>query len=166
MKLEEIMEKTKEPGTYAGYRYNKDDVKLISKYANDAGIPHPLNPNKMHTTLLYSKKPCPDYEPLGKLEPPIEAKLGKFDVWKTQDGKNALVLNLIAPKMVKRHKDLMKEHGASYDYDEYKPHITVSYDVGDLDLKDLPDIADTIDKLRAVEEYGEDLVMDWQNKGK
>jgi 2'-5' RNA ligase len=162
MKLEEIMEKKNEPkGTYAGYRYDQDGVKLISKYAKDNDIPEPLDPKKMHTTLLYSKKRCPDYEPLGKLETPLTAKLNELEVWKTQAGKNALVVNMTCAGMTKRHKTLMKEHDAQYDFDEYKVHITLSYDVGDLDVDKLPDIRDTIKEIDAIEEYGEDIKAEW-----
>ena len=48
----------------------------------------------------------------------------------------------------------MKEHGATYDYDEYKPHITLSYDVDDLDPDQLP----SFDKdIIITEETGSDL---------
>ncbi len=160
MKLDELME-AKKAGTYAGFRYDKDGVKLISKYAKDNDVPKPLEPEKMHTTLLYSRKHCPDYEPAGKLDDPYTAKVGELDVWKTKSGKKALVVELDCPDMVKRHKELMKEHGATHDFDEYKVHITLSYDIGDLDVDKLPDIRDTIKEIAAVEEYGEDLKLDW-----
>lgn len=166
MRLQELMEKKTPDGTYAGVRYDKDGVKLLSKYAEENDIPNPLDPNKVHTTLLYSRKYCPDYEPAGKLDPPLKAKFDEMEVWPTQDKKNALVVTLDAPELVKRHKTLMKELDATYDFDEYKPHITLSYDVGVLDVDKLPDIRDTIKEIDIVEEYGEDLVTDWANKGK
>lgn len=158
------MEKKEPAGTYAGYRYDKDGVALLSKYAKDTELPNPLDPAKTHTTLLYSKKHCPDYEPLGKLDPPIKCEIGKLEVWPTQSKKNALVVTLNAPDMNKRHKTLMDEHDATYDFDEYKPHITLSYDIGDLDVDKLPDIRDTIKEIDAVEEYGEDLQDEWNKQ--
>lgn len=154
------MEK-KEAGTYAGYKYDKDGVALLSKYAKDNNLPNPLDPEKVHTTLLYSRKPCPDYEALGQLDKPIKCKVGKMEVWPTQSKKNALVVKLDAPEMNKRHKELMDEHEATYDFDEYKPHITLSYDIGDLDIAELPDIRDTIKEIDAVEEYQEELQDEW-----
>jgi len=161
MRLTELMEKKEPAGTYAGYHYDKDGVALLSKYAKDAKLPNPLDPAKTHTTLLYSKKPCPNYEPLGKLESPIKCKINKMEVWPTQSKKNALVVTLTAPDMCKRHKELMDEHGATYDFDEYKPHITLSYDIGDLDVDKLPEIKDTVKEIDAVEEYGEDIKDEW-----
>lgn len=164
MRLQELMEKKNEPGTYAGYKYDKDGVALLSKYAKDNELPNPLDPDKTHTTLLYSRKPCPDYKPLGKLDPPIKCKIKEMEVWPTQSKKNALVVTLDAPDMCKRHKTLMDEHEATYDFDEYKPHITLSYDIGDLDVDKLPQIRDTVEEIDAVEEYHEELQDEWNNQ--
>jgi 2'-5' RNA ligase len=60
----------------------------------------------------------------------------------------------------------MKKHDATYDFPEYKPHITLSYDIGDLDEKNLPDIGKYVDEIGIDEEYGEDLDLNWaKNKG-
>lgn len=172
MKLNELMmeeKNEKEPdGTYAGYRFHKDDLKTIREWAKGQGIPNRIPTKKIHCTLLYSRKHCPDYEPAGEINPPKEATIKKgYEVWPTQDGKHALVVCLDAPFMNERHKELMDKHNASFDYDEYKPHITLSYDVGkDFDVDKLGNLCDEVPSLRTVEEYGEDLVLDWQNKGK
>ena len=106
----------------------------------------------MHCTLLYSRKHCPDYKPLGKLNRPLHIQFGGFEIWPTQDKKHALIVRLDAPEMIARHNNLMKEHGATYDYDEYKPHITLSYDVGkDFDISTLKDIKDDVPEIKAVE---------------
>lgn len=168
MKLVELVEKkdeddTRKGGTYAGYRFNKDDIKELRTWAKNKKIPNRVPQEKFHCTLLYSRKPCPDYEPLGELEEPIVAKVDSPEIWDTQDEKRALVVRLNAPNMVKRHKKLMKDHDATYDFDEYKPHLTLSYDVGkDFTVDDLKDLKDHIGEIRAVEEYGEQLVDEWQ----
>jgi 2'-5' RNA ligase len=169
MKLIELAKKdeddTRTVGTYAGYHFNKADIESIRSWAKNNGIPNLVPSEKMHTTLLYSRKPCPDYKPLGKLDKEIPARIGDMENWPTKDGKNALIVRLKCDTMVKRHNHLMKELDATYDYDEYKPHITLSYDVGkDFDLKAFPQLKDSIKKIGAVEEYREELVDDWQNK--
>lgn len=165
MKLIEISKKDKDDtrtgGTYAGYRFDKNDLKKITDWAEENKIPNLIPSNKIHCTLLYSKKPCPNYKPLGKLKKPFVVKLGKMEVWPTQDKKYALIINLDAPEMIERHKQLMDELNATYDYDEYKPHITISYDVGkDFKLKNKPKLEGSI---KVVEEYDEQLIDDWQN---
>ena len=171
MRLVELTEKKKEEekGTYAGYHFDPIEVEGIRRWAEDNGVPDVMPNDKMHSTLLFSRKHCPNYEALGQLEAPIDAEVDGKEIWPTKDGKHALVIRLNAPDMLNRHEALMQEHGATYDYDEYKPHITVSYDVGDeFPLGDMSDIGDYLPDrmIHAVEEYQEELTLDWQNKDK
>jgi len=163
MKLEELMETEKEKGSYAGLRFSDGTKKAIKDYAIENKIPNRLASNKMHTTLLYSRKYLPDYEPAGKLEQPMLGKFDKFEIFHSQpdeEGKvaNCLVMRYKCEEQTNRFDALMKEHKATFDFDEYKPHVTMSYDIGDMDIKDLPKFEGEIE---LVEEYGEDLDLDW-----
>lgn len=161
MKLDELKENKN--GTYAGYRFDEKDLDKIESWCKENNIPKPVSKKEMHVTLLYSKKPCPKYKPLGKLSSPIKAMIEEQEIWDTQDGKRALVAKLDAPEMIKRQKQLMKEHNASFDYDEYKPHLTLSYDVGkNFSLDKKHNLKDSIDSIKAIEEYYEPLVDSWQ----
>ena len=55
----------------------------------------------------------------------------------------------------------MDEYKTTYDFPEYIPHITLTYDAGDFDPSsytgDLPEI-------EYASEYVEDLVLDWTDK--
>jgi len=172
MLLWEVTDKEKK-GSYAGVRFDTATNKAIHKYIHDNKIPTSVRPDRLHSTLLYSRKYLPNYKPAGKLDKPLIGTPKSFEVWKTRppagsDGKptNCLVLKYSCPELETRHKELMKEHSAQYDYDEYYPHITLSYDIGDMNIKDLPDIKDTVKEIKIVEEYGEDLDLDWaRNKG-
>ena len=83
---------------------------------------------------------------------------------KENDMPNCLIMEFECVKLTARHKELMEEHDATYDFDEYKTHITFSYDIGEMDHKDLPAFTGPVD---IVEEYGEDLDIDWaQNNAK
>jgi hypothetical protein len=165
MKVTDIIkeEKKEEKGTYAGVHFDKTTLNAIKKFIEDNDIPKPVPANKLHTTLLYSRKYLPEYKPAGKLEEPMIGKPSGFEKWPSQpddEGNVAmcLVLRYDCPELVDRHKSLMEEHDATYDFDEYKPHITLSYDVGDLQCKNIP----TFDgEIKIVEEYGEDLDLDW-----
>ena len=165
MKLTDLINEEKEEakGTYAAVSFSEDTIDGIKKYIKENDIPNHTKFDKMHTTLLYSKKYCPDYKPAGKLDKPMIGKGTGFEKWPSQpddDGKVAmcLVMRYDCSELSKRHKELMKEHDATYDFDEYKPHITFSYDVAGLQCKDLPKFEG---KIEIVEEYGEDLNMDW-----
>jgi len=162
MKIKELIEK-KQPGTYAGVHFNDETKDALMSFIKENKIPNPPPKHKMHTTLLYSRTPCPNYKPRGEINPAYVGKPGQYNIWESQpdeDGNKTkcLVMEFDCPELNKRHEYLMKEHGASFDYDEYKTHVTLSYDVGDMDIKDLP----KFDKsLEITEEYYEPLDLDW-----
>lgn len=156
MKLSEITQNENNlPGSYAGVRFDKRTVKALEKYINDNEIPNP-NDN-WHTTLLYSRKHLPHYQPQEKYKPALTGVPQALEVWPTQSGKNCLVINYSCPPLYQRHHKLMAQHGATYDFDEYKPHVTLSYDIGDMDIDKLPAFKR---KLKIVGEYYEDLDSD------
>lgn len=166
MKLNEIAQERRKQkrGTYAGVNYCPETKQALQKFMKEHKIPNPIGHDKIHTTLLYSRKFLPNFKPRGMLERPIKANFSSYDVWKTtsedpdREPWNCLVMRLECPDLEKLHKKYMDEHQAEYDYAEYHPHITLSYNIGDLDIKHLPRYTG---KLVIVEEYGEDLNLDW-----
>lgn len=146
-------------GTYAGMRPNLPTAEALAEYMNIYNIPNSVPQDKLHTTILYSRKECPDFVPLGRFSPAYIAKPLKLEVWKTRDEKHALVLKLDCPQMIARHNELMTAHGATYDYDSYIPHTTLSYDVGGefkVEALQMPQFA-----LMFNVEYAEPLNFGW-----
>ena len=150
-------------GRYIGLHFSPETKEQIKRIIHDEALPEPTPLEKLHTTITYSKNnPVKDYSVAGKLEEPINACIDSFDVFPTQDGNNCLVAKLDCPDCVERH-NRTRELGASYDYDEYIPHITLSYNVGDIS----PDALDQLTKkykgcpIVADEEYDEPLNDDW-----
>ena len=139
MKISELMtqeEKEQDPGTFAGVRFSKPSQDNIKKFCEQNDIPNGLPREKMHVTLLYSKKPCPNYEP-DQSPYPMSALIDDFEVWTSEhiEGKpKCLVAKLKCKELEDRHHALMDEHEATFDYPEYKPHMTFSYDIEDLDV--------------------------------
>ena len=165
MKLNELtlQEAEDKLGTYAGVKFKTASINNVETYIKNNKIPNPVPGDKLHTTLLYSRKHCPNYKPLTTYDAPLIGTPTEFDVWESQadnDGKKSrcLVLEYDCKGLDDRHSELMKEHDATYDYDEYKTHITLSYDVGDMDIKDLPKFTDD---LEIDGEYSEDLNLTW-----
>ncbi len=163
MKLKTLTEK-KSKGTYAGVRFSDDTAKRIKAFAEENEIPQPVPVNKLHTTVLYSRKYLPNYKAPGEYDSPLVGNPTKFDVWESQpdeDGKtsNCLVLNYDCPELVTRHKKLMDEHEAEFDFDKFKTHITLSYNIGDMDISNLKpaDVGD----INIASEYQEELNFDW-----
>jgi hypothetical protein len=166
MKLYEIASQ-KSKGSYAGVRFDQATIDAITQFLQAAHLPNATAPDKLHSTLLYSRKFLPDYQPLGEIAPPLVGKPTEFVVWETspkdpgEQKARCLVMKYDCPDLVERHHLLMKQHGATYDYDEYIPHLTLSYDIGDTDVDSLPQFSDYIDAINIVEEYGEPLDLDW-----
>lgn len=166
MKLRDIYEEQKHKGTYAGVHFDYDTKKRIQKYMKDNKIPNDLPLHKLHNTLIYSRKYLPKFKAQGRLDPPWTGEIVELDIFTGQpdeDGKKAkcLVLKFECAECTDRHHEIMDEHGATFDYDEYTPHVTLSYDMEDLEIKDLSDPKKAIGDLKIVEEYQEDLNLNW-----
>lgn len=150
-------------GTYAAVRVLDPANKQIDEYVTLYGIPNNvLRERRRHATLLYSRTHCPLFVPDPKLvhvANPIRFEM--FTTSAANGSKNCLVLLLSAPTLEARHRKLMSEHPATYDFPVYKPHITFSYDVGKMDVGSLPTFDEEI--LLGCE-YSEDLIFDMDKK--
>ena len=130
-----LMEDVKQPW-YVAMRPEESAKNDIARIVKQSKIPNPHDKTQYHCTLIYSRQPCKEPQPDRKLK--ISVQPEKWEVFETRDGKRCLVLKLDSSMLQVRHKQLMKQLSASYDFPSYKPHITVSYDIGDLDITDIP----------------------------
>lgn len=163
MKLQTLNEnKNPHKGTYVGVKLSSESVKEVMRGIKEIGIPNPVNESSMHITVIYSRKHLPDFEPRGKLKLDEEVLVDKLDTFPQQTGEGkVLVLKLKAPTLVARHEAIMKEHKATYDFDEYIPHVTLSYDCGDFDPKSVENLEKYFYQLFVDEEYEEELNLSW-----
>lgn len=157
-----INEDEKPKGTYVGVRLAGKSKSKIRKVAKEIGVPNMLANSQMHITVIFSRKHLPDYKPLGKLKEQIDADVDKLHVFQKPepDSPRILVLLVKSPELTKRHEAIMKEHGATYDFDEYIPHITLSYDCGDYDETEHDIKEYFVEPLLISEEYAEELKLD------
>lgn len=148
-------------GTYAAVKFDHATRKSIHRYCALANIPNMIRPDKLHTTLLFSTNNLPNYQPVEKYEYPLVAYPIGLAVWDTtnDDGQisNCLVVLLDCPHLVARHDVLMSEHDAHYPFPTYQPHVTLSYNIGDLDPESLPFFDGYVPHLVIVGEYSEAL---------
>lgn len=156
MTFKEYMIESKQ-GTYCGIKYAPNPE--FQKWIKDNKIPNPINPEKLHTTVIFSRNPIEkQYQMNHQIISGNNFKPMKFEVFLTSTSKKrALVIILDAPKAVEYHNYFMN-HGGTHDFADFKPHITVSYDLGDFDVKQLtlPDII-----FDPVSVYTEPLDLDW-----
>lgn len=164
MLIDEITKITEAPedGTFAGTRFDDMSVQELTRFAAENNIPNQVPPEDLHSTLLFSHMPLPDYKPRGMYKAALTAIPKDVKLW-GDDEEKALVIILDSPGLVRRHKYLMDKHPeATWDHNEFIPHVTLSYDVGNFDISTL-DVR-KIGVLQFVEEYKDDIEPDWEKK--
>jgi 2'-5' RNA ligase len=149
-------------GTYAAFKLSDESKKQIKQIQK--AVKNPVPVDKLHVTLLYSRK-----EMVGltdndvKAYQEVPATVAEWDIFPTQDGKRAMVLKLDAPALVHLHKEFMEKYKGTYDHDEYIPHITISYDIGEGNLRMTRNVFKGM-KLTLVAPYIEDLDLNWKSE--
>lgn len=142
-----------QPGTYAAACPDQNSANRLVDFMTKHQIQNPEPADKLHCTILYSRKHLPNYVPMPKLT--FVAIPTSLEIW-PESGKNILVLKFDSPGLQARHKELMNTHQATWDYPDYKTHITLSYDAGDIDIKTL-DYSMIAKPIIFTNEYQEDL---------
>jgi ADP-Ribosyltransferase in polyvalent proteins/ParB-like nuclease domain len=107
---------------------NADD--LIA-WAHRVGFSKTLAPDDMHVTIAFSKTPV-DWSSIEAEDTPISDRSKVRSVEMLGD-KGAVVLRFNSPELQKRWNELGAA-GAVWDYPTYNPHVTITYDGGDVDL--------------------------------
>jgi hypothetical protein len=102
----------------------------IISWAKGQGFPKTLSPDDMHVTVTFSKKAF-DWSGLKEQNNKVHVRGGPRDVDHLGE-KGAIVLHFESPELHDRWQEIVDE-GASWDYDDYHPHISITYDGGDLD---------------------------------
>lgn len=111
-------------GTYAKAVPCEATKERIANLINILNIRNSVATHSLHTTLVYSdvEIPLESYT----LPEPIAAKPIGFTVFCTEFY-NCLVILLDSIGLTTLHQHA-RAMGATYDYDQYHPHVTVSYD--------------------------------------
>ncbi|QJT71868.1 hypothetical protein TH1_186 [Shewanella phage Thanatos-1] len=123
-------------GTYAAVKFSDRCVADIVAIQESLNLAYPVSPDKLHSTVVYSKGKEIPFVPLSVEK--ILATKAWLEVFNTHDS-NVLVLRFDSEYLQSRH-DYGTILGANYDFDEYLPHITLSYDVGAVTYEGVYDI--------------------------
>lgn len=114
----------------------KNAVDVVA-WAKSQGLAKTIAPSDMHVTVAFSRTPV-DWNETGDHFDAVNVpaadrqKDGARAVERLGD-KGAIVLRFESPELAQRHKQL-RDLGASWDWAGYKPHVTMTYRGGDLDL--------------------------------
>lgn len=138
-------------GLYVAAKFSETTLDEIENLQRELKIPNPVPRHKIHSTICYSRVNIPYVCSSGSFE---VASSGKLETWDTKDGK-VLVLKLDSDYLKFRH-NYARALGATHDFPDYTPHITLSYNIG-------PAHYDSEVKCHVVldREYKEPLQLDW-----
>lgn len=128
----------------------------LVKWAKSVGIAEPLAASDMHVTITYSRQPV-DWLKMGNSwEEELTIPKGGARLLERFDG-GAVVLAFASNMLRWRHEEMVG-NGASFDYEEYQPHVTLTYKGADLDLSAIQAYQG---ELRFGPEIFAEVVDDW-----
>lgn len=156
-----LYEMTDDKGSYAAVTFDPTTTEALKAYQYDNQIPSPLDADEFHSTVMFSQKYIPNFKTLGAIDK-WEGTFTQFDIFPSDDD-NALVLKYECHELTERFHKIMDEYGATWDHKEFTPHITLSYNVGDLDINKLPAYDGPI---IIINEYNNDLDLGWAESRK
>lgn len=105
----------------------------IIAWARAQGFKSTLPASELHVTIAFSREPV-DWMDMGEAwQEELRVTSGGARLVEPLGDKGAVVLLFNSSDLSWRHRE-MRERGASWDWPDYQPHVTISYEAGDLDL--------------------------------
>ena len=156
-----LFEFADDKGSYAAVQFDPETVKALEAYQYDNEIPNPLNPDEFHSTVMFSEKYIPNFQTLGD-DLDWEGTFTEFDIFDSDDDR-ALVLKYDCYELHDRWQKIIDKYGATWKWPNFHPHITLSYNIGDMDISNLPPYEGPI---KIICEYNNDLDEGWSNDRK
>lgn len=138
----------------------------ILAWAKEAGFAKTLPPADMHVTIAFSKEPMDwNAAPDGFDTEIVPASKDQKDSARSVEklgNEGAVVLRFESTDLASRWQQFRRA-GATWDHDGFKPHITITYDAGDVDLSK---VVPYDGPLEFGEEVFAEVDSDWADKVK
>jgi 2'-5' RNA ligase len=116
-------------GTYVSMDLSDESRAMVDLYVeNMLGLEERVDPSTYHITIIYSRTPVPSAERYAGTMGADKAMCVGYEVFPTKNDGKCLVLRLKYQFAELLNKQLTAE-GATSDYPEYKPHMTLAYDI-------------------------------------
>jgi hypothetical protein len=112
-------------GTYVSATLCDEDKETLYNWVTSNGISDPLNKDEYHVTVIYSRTPCPEAANYD-YNTPITGNITGWKIFEAGIGR-CLVAHIESEQLQTINADLQRNYGATSDFPEYIPHITVSY---------------------------------------
>lgn len=119
-----IFTKSIKAPTYAALKLHPASSRMLKAWCEKQGIKNVYPKGEFHITVCYSKDPI-HYKPMIFTDGPEQVYPQRFDLLGREDDKKFLVLKLGKGFAHKRF-EYAREMGASHDFPEYLPHISIS----------------------------------------
>ncbi|UOX40520.1 RNA ligase [Aeromonas phage GomatiRiver_11] len=134
-------------GTYVACKFIDETLDYIQQIQEELRVPNPVPRDELHSTIIYSTVNVPF---IPDDAPEKLASTAYLRVFETPT-KNVLVLAYESDYLQKRHYygELL---GATYDFEEFIPHITIAKDIGPLEYEGVYEFP-----IVSSHEYVEDL---------
>ena len=114
-------------GTYVALELSPESRQQVDDFiTNTLKLPNPIDPDYLHTTIIYSMAPVPWARYLDR-EMNACADPVRYEIFKTKTGKNCLTVIVDCPKAVDLN-NMLTQLGATSNFSPYTPHLTLSYD--------------------------------------
>lgn len=126
-------------GTYVSMDLTQECKNLLDNFVEmNLGLTERVDKSTYHITIIYSRTPVPSAEFGAGLTTTTPATVIGYEVFPTKNDGKCLVMRLKFTFAEFLNKKLTDE-GATSDYSEYKPHMTIAYDMTqEVDPKSLP----------------------------
>jgi len=118
-----VINETTGTGKFVGVRFSDETTENLAKWMAENDLPKP-DKSEFHTTIVLDKNDTFPWKPK-TFDPPLEIDPSKFHMEIFGPDKNVLVIAYDCPELEKRHETARKEYDIPWDWDEYKPHVTI-----------------------------------------
>jgi 2'-5' RNA ligase len=116
-------------GTYVSMDLSQGCKDILDHFVEmNLGLSERVDKSTYHITVIYSRAPVPSAEQYAGTESAVHARVTGYEVFPTKSDGKCLVMRLDFPFANLLNKQLTAQ-GATSDYPEYKPHMTIAYDI-------------------------------------
>ena len=116
-------------GTYVSMDLSDESRALLDNFVEmSLGLTERVDPSTYHITIIYSRTPVPTAENYVGTKGTDSATVVGYEIFPTKNSGKCLVMRLNYAFANLLNKQLTAE-GATSDYPEYKPHLTLAYDI-------------------------------------
>lgn len=149
-------------GLFIGLKILEKDLEDIKNFQETIKLKNPVKSEEMHCTLFTTTA---DFNYISNINLPIEIQDFRLGKIKTQTDVDCLVLYFRSEILKNQHDLIKNKFNVMPYYEEFIPHITLSYDCGSFEIEEI-NIKEYIKKITFTKEYVQDLKFEVNKRKK